>query len=147
MRIYEGKTMIDQKNTIIGVVLAVVLVFILGMVIPFVGGIIALIIAGIVVGYLVNNSLKTGAMHGTLVGFLTGVIYIFVAYAYSGFSREIVGGLIIIYLVLIPVYILLGFGGGIIGAVIKARQKKEPLPDEVSKTENSKKDEEEKDEN
>ena len=138
--------MIDQKNTIIGVVLGVALVFILGMLIPFVGYIIALIVASIVVGYLVNNSIKTGAMHGTLVGFLTGVIFILIIYAYHAFSKEVVGGLILIYLILVPIFTLLGFGGGIIGAVIKARQQKGSLPDVVPETENSKEDEAKKDE-
>jgi hypothetical protein len=121
--------MIDQKNTLIGTVLAVVLVIILGMIIPLIGGIIALIVAGIVVGYLVNNSVKTGAVHGALIGLFTGIIYIFLIYAISGFSEKIIGGLIIYSLGSIPVYILLGLGGGILGAVIKARQKVGKLPE------------------
>ncbi len=43
-------------------------------------------------------------------------------YAISGFSQKIIGGLIIYSLGSIPVYILLGLGGAIIGSVIKARQ-------------------------
>ncbi len=114
--------MIDQKSILIGTVLAVVLVLVLGMIIPLIGGVIALVLAGILVGYLVNDSFKAGAVNGALVGLFTGIIYILVIYAISGFSEKIIGGLIIFSLGSIPVYILLGLGGGIIGAVIKSRQ-------------------------
>lgn len=114
--------MIDQKSILIGTVLAVALVFILGMLLPFIGGILAIISVSIIVGYLVNGNLKKGAVHGAIVGFFTGVIYIFLIYAYYGFSKDIVGVLIIFYLILIPVYILIGLGGGILGSVMKTRQ-------------------------
>lgn len=114
--------MIDQKNIIIGTVLALVLVLLLGMVLPLIGGILAMIMASIVVGYLVNENVKNGAMHGAVVGFLTGVIYILLLYVRYGFSKEIVSVLISIYLLLIPIYILLGLGGGILGSVIKTRR-------------------------
>lgn len=123
--------MIDQKSIIIGTVLAVVLVLVLGRFIPLIGGVIALVVAGILVGYLVNNSVKTGAVHGALVGLFTGIIYVLVIYAISGFSEEIVGGLIIYSLGSIPVYILLGLGGGLIGSVIKARQHNEEYNEEL----------------
>jgi len=124
--------MIDQKNILIGTVLAVILVVVFGMFIPLIGGVIALIVAGVVVGYLVNQSVKMGAIHGALVGLFTGVIYILIIYAISGFSQKIIGGLIIYSLGFIPVYILLGLGGGIIGYVIKARQQDGKLSEEVS---------------
>ncbi len=124
--------MIDQKNTLIGTVLAVVLVIVLGMFIPLIGGVIALIIAGILVGYLVNGNVKAGAVHGALVGLFTGIIYILIIYAYTGFSEKIIGGLIIYSLGSIPVYVLLGLGGGIIGSVIKAQQNNGKLPEEGS---------------
>jgi len=119
---YEGKTMIDQKVTLIGTALAVVLVVVFGMFIPLIGGVIALIVAGIVVGYMANQNIKTGAVHGALIGLFTGIIYILVIYVISGFSQKIIGGLIIYSLGSIPVYILLGLGGGIIGSVMKTRQ-------------------------
>lgn len=121
--------MIDQKNTLIGTVLAVVLVFVLGMVIPLVGGIVALIIAGIFVGYQVNSTLKIGALHGALIGLFTGIIYILIIYAVTGFSQKMIGGLIIYSLGSIPVYILIGLGGGIIGSVIKSRQNPGQVPE------------------
>lgn len=129
--------MIDQKNILIGTVLAVVLVVVLGMLIPLIGGVIALIVAGIVVGYLVNQSVKMGAIHGALIGLFTGIIYVLIIYAVSGFSQKIIGGLIIYSLGFIPVYVLLGLGGGIIGYVIKARQQsgklsEEEIPEETS---------------
>lgn len=114
--------MIDQKSILIGTVLAVVLVLALGMIIPLIGGVIALVLAGILVGYLANNNFKVGAVNGAIMGLFTGIVYILVIYAVSGFSEKIIGGLIIFSLGSIPVYILLGLGGGIIGAVIKARQ-------------------------
>jgi hypothetical protein len=116
------KTMIDQKVILIGTVLAVVLVIVFGMFIPLVGGVIALIVAGVVVGYLANQNIKTGAVHGALIGLFTGIIYVLIIYAISGFSEKIVGGLIIYSLGSIPVYILIGLGGGIIGSVMKTRQ-------------------------
>lgn len=114
--------MIDQKVTLIGTVLAVVLVVVFGMFIPLIGGVIALIVAGVVVGYLANQNIKTGAVHGALIGLFTGIIYVMIIYAISGFSEKIVGGLIIYSLGSIPVYILIGLGGGIIGSVMKTRQ-------------------------
>lgn len=114
--------MIDQKVILIGTVLAVVLVIVFGMFIPLVGGVIALIVAGVVVGYLANQNIKTGAVHGALIGLFTGIIYVLIIYAISGFSEKIVGGLIIYSLGSIPVYILIGLGGGIIGSVMKTRQ-------------------------
>ncbi|EKF87050.1 DUF5518 domain-containing protein [Methanobacterium formicicum] len=133
--------MIDQKNILIGTVLAVVLVVVLGMLIPLIGGVIALIVAGIVVGYLVNQSVKMGAIHGALIGLFTGIIYVIIIYAVSGFSQKIIGGLIIYSLGFIPVYILLGLGGGIIGYVIKARQhpetlSEEEIPEEITSKDN-----------
>jgi uncharacterized protein involved in cysteine biosynthesis len=114
--------MIDQKITLIGTVLAVVLVVVFGMFIPLIGGVIALIVAGVVVGYLANQNIKTGAVHGALIGLFTGIIYVMIIYAISGFSEKIVGGLIIYSLGSIPVYILIGLGGGILGSVMKTRQ-------------------------
>lgn len=117
----KAKTMIDQKNILIVTALAVVLVFCLGMFIPLIYiGVIVPLLAGILVGYLVNNSFKVGAVHGALVGLFTAIIYVLVVYAYFGFSEKIVVGLIIIYLILIPAFILFGLAGGIIGFVIKA---------------------------
>ncbi|WP_236951154.1 DUF5518 domain-containing protein [Methanobacterium subterraneum] len=116
------KIMIDQKVILIGTVLAVALVVVFGMLIPLVGGVIALIVAGVVVGYLVNQNIKIGAVHGALIGLFTGIIYILIIYAISGFSEKIVGGLIIYSLGSIPVYILIGLGGGILGSVMKTRQ-------------------------
>jgi hypothetical protein len=142
--------MIDQKNILIGTVLAVILVVVLGMLmpIPVIGGIIsnvlALIIAGIVVGYLVNQSFKMGAIHGSLVGLFTGVIYVIIIYARYGFSTEITGYLIILSLGTIPVYILLGLGGGILGSVIKARQQRGKLSEEEITEEISSEDDNEK---
>jgi len=130
--------MIDQKNILIGTVLAVVLVVVLGMLIPLIGGVIALIVAGIVVGYLVNQSVKMGAMHGALIGLFTGIIYVLIIYAVSGFSQKIIGGLIIYSLGFIPVYILLGLGGGIIGYVLKARQQPGTLSEEIPEETTSK---------
>ncbi|NYB52930.1 MAG: DUF5518 domain-containing protein [Methanobacteriaceae archaeon] len=121
--------MIDQKSILMGTVLAVVLVFVLAMFIPLIGGIIALIIAGIVVGYLVNDSFKIGAIHGSIVGLLTGIIYVILIYARYGFSSEITSILIIFSLWTIPVYILIGLGGGIIGSVIKTRQQRNVSPE------------------
>lgn len=147
--------MIDQKNIAVGTLVAVFLLFILGKLItvPTVGGIIsnvlALILAGIVVGYLVNNSVKIGAIHGALVGLFTGIIYILLIYAVSGFSEKVIGFLIIFSIWTIPLYILLGVGGGILGAVIKLsrQQKKVPKKEVISKEEvteeSPKKDEEE----
>jgi len=116
------KIMIDQKVILIGTVLAVVLVVVFGMFIPLVGGVIALILAGVVVGYLANQNIKIGAVHGALMGLFTGIIYVLIIYAISGFSEKIVGGLIIYSLGSIPVYILIGLGGGILGSVMKTRQ-------------------------
>ena len=116
------KIMIDQKVILIGTAMAVVLVIVFGMFIPLVGGVIALIVAGVVVGYLANQNIKTGAVHGALIGLFTGIIYVIMIYAISGFSEEIIGGLIIYSLGSIPVYILIGLGGGIIGSVMKTRQ-------------------------
>jgi uncharacterized protein involved in cysteine biosynthesis len=116
------KIMIDQKVILIGTVLAVALVVVFGMLIPLVGGVIALIVAGVVVGYLANQNIKIGAVHGALIGLFTGIIYILIIYAISGFSEKIVGGLIIYSLGSIPVYILIGLGGGILGSVMKTRQ-------------------------
>lgn len=116
------KIMIDQKVILIGTAMAVVLVIVFGMFIPLVGGVIALIVAGVVVGYLANQNIKTGAVHGALIGLFTGIIYVIMIYAISGFSEKIIGGLIIYSLGSIPVYILLGLGGGIIGSVMKKRQ-------------------------
>jgi hypothetical protein len=137
--------MIDQKNILIGTVLAIALVFILGMLIPFIGGILAMIVASIVVGYLVNENLKKGAVNGALVGFFTGVISILIVYAYYGFSKEIMGIILIFYLVLIPIYVLLGLGGGIIGSVMKTRQQhvEEILKEDDSEEEVSSKDDKE----
>lgn len=140
----EGLNMIDQKNIIIGTVLALVLVFLFGLVLPFIGGIIAMIVASIVVGYMVNENVKNGAMHGSVVGFLTGVIYILLIYAIYGFSKEIVSVLITLYLLLIPIYVLLGLGGGIIGSVIKTRRNyvkisEEPGSEEVPPEQTEKK--------
>lgn len=139
--------MIDQKNIIIGTVLAVVLVGILGNLIPLVGGIIAMIAAGIVVGYLVNGNFKIGAVNGALVGLFTGIAYILLIYAFlvftGKFSEKVVGGLIILSLGSIPVYTLLGLGGGIIGSVIKSRQQMDIISDEVdSAQDNPEKDDE-----
>ena len=116
------KIMIDQKVILIGTVLAVVLVVVFGMFIPLVGGVIALILAGVVVGYLANQNIKIGAVHGALMGLFTGIIYVLIIYAISGFSEKIVGGLIIYSLGSIPAYILIGLGGGILGSVMKTRQ-------------------------
>lgn len=71
-----------------------------------------------------------GAVHGALVGLFTGIIYVLLIYIISGFSEKIIGGLIIYSLGSIPVYILLGLGGGIIGSVIKARQQSGKTLDE-----------------
>lgn len=135
--------MIDQKNIVVGTVLAVILVVILGNLIPLVGGVIALITSGIVVGYLVNNNVKIGAVNGAMVGLFTGIIYVVLIYAFLGFSEKIIGGLIIYSLGSIPVYILLGLGGGIIGSVIKSQQNDEILNEGDSDQDNSKKKDEE----
>ena len=128
------KIMIDQKVILIGTAMAVVLVIVFGMFIPLVGGVIALIVAGVVVGYLANQNIKTGAVHGALIGLFTGIIYVIMIYAISGFSEEIIGGLIIYSLGSIPVYILLGLGGGIIGSGMKTRQQ---YVDEILKEDDS----------
>ncbi|BDZ70259.1 DUF5518 domain-containing protein [Methanobacterium petrolearium] len=140
--------MIDQKNVIIGTIIAVILLFILGKLLTgpaytgIIGSFIALIVAGIVVGYLVNNSVKIGAMNGALAGLLTGVIYIILIYLMSGFSKEVVAFLIIASMWYIPLFILLGVGGGIMGSVIKIYQQGKKSPEDEVPVESPKKDEE-----
>ena len=78
-----------------------------------------------------------------MVGLFTGIIYVVLIYAFLGFSEKIIGGLIIYSLGSIPVYILLGLGGGIIGSVIKSQQNDEILNEGDSDQDNSKKKDEE----
>lgn len=125
--------MIDQKSVIIGFVISIVLLFSFGYialklglgVVSSYGLFISVFIGATISGYLANrkNQLKVveSALHGILVGIFTGVAYILITYAITGFLESIASVLIIFALVLIGAYIILGALGGLVGMLIQVR--------------------------
>ncbi len=126
--------MIDQKSVLIGFIISIILVFSLGYVALMIGlGVnlsgyglfISVLIGSMIAGYLASKNaqlkLVEASLHGILVGVFTGIAYILITYAISGFSESVASILIIFALVLIGAYIIIGALGGLVGMVIGIR--------------------------
>jgi hypothetical protein len=117
--------MINQKSVLIGIAISAILLFILGSLLKVIGLYAAVFIGAIVAAYLANNKIQLkvveAALHGIIVGIFTGIIYILITYAISGFSKIVAGILIYFALVLIGGYIIIGALGGVIGLLLSIK--------------------------
>lgn len=125
--------MIDQKSVIIGFIISVVLLFSFGYIALVLGlGIVSsyglflcVFVGASVTGYWANKKKQLkpveSALNGILVGVFTGVAYILITYAITGFLESVAGVLINFALVLIGGYIILGALGGLVGMLIQVK--------------------------